>query len=94
VLDRGCQLSMDGRSAWRDNVFIEGLWRSVKYECVYLKTYDGERRTLRHRPLYGLVQYSQGAFATQWRHAPTGLSGLGGKTGGGRIARNPWCAPS
>ncbi len=41
VLDRGCQLSMDGRGAWRDNVFVERLWRSVKYECVYLKAYDG-----------------------------------------------------
>jgi putative transposase len=41
VLDRDCQLSMDGRGAWRDNVFIERLWRSVKYECVYLKAYDG-----------------------------------------------------
>jgi putative transposase len=41
VLTRGCQLSMDGRGAWRDNVFIERLWRSVKYECVYLKAYDG-----------------------------------------------------
>jgi putative transposase len=40
VLARGCQLSMDGRGAWRDNVFIERLWRSVKYECVYLKAYD------------------------------------------------------
>src|SRR5271154_660857 len=41
VLDRGSKLSMDGRGAWRDNVFIERLWRSVKYECVYLKAYDG-----------------------------------------------------
>ena len=40
VLDRGCKLSMDGRGAWRDNVFVEHLWRSVKYECVYLKAYD------------------------------------------------------
>ena len=40
VLDRGCQLSMDGRGAWRDNVFVERLWRSVKYERVYLKVYD------------------------------------------------------
>jgi putative transposase len=40
VLVRGCQLSMDGRGAWRDNVFVERLWRSVKYECVYLKAYD------------------------------------------------------
>jgi len=36
----GCKLSMDGRGAWRDNVFVERLWRSVKYERVYLKAYD------------------------------------------------------
>ena len=41
VLKRGCQLSMDGRGAWRDNVFVERLWRSVKYECIYLKAYEG-----------------------------------------------------
>jgi putative transposase len=41
VHERGCKLSMDGRGAWRDNVFVERLWRSVKYECVYLKAYDG-----------------------------------------------------
>ena len=40
VLDKGCKLSMDGRGAWRDNVFVERLWRSVKYERVYLKAYD------------------------------------------------------
>lgn len=40
VLDEGCKLSMDGRGAWRDNVFVERLWRSVKYERVYLKAYD------------------------------------------------------
>ena len=40
VLDRGCQLSMDGRGAWRDNVFVERLRRSVKYGRVYLKAYD------------------------------------------------------
>jgi putative transposase len=40
VLEQRCQLSMDGRGAWRDNVFVERLWRSVKYERVYLKAYD------------------------------------------------------
>ncbi len=39
VLTKGCKLSMDGRGAWRDNVFVERLWRSVKYERVYLKAY-------------------------------------------------------
>ena len=33
-------ISMDGRGSWRDNVFVERLWRSVKYEEVYLKAYD------------------------------------------------------
>ena len=33
---------MDGKGAWRDNVFIERLWRSLKYECVYLHEFaDG-----------------------------------------------------
>ena len=40
VHDRGCKLSMDGRGSWRDNVFVERLWRSVKYEEVYLNAYD------------------------------------------------------
>ena len=40
VLKARCKLSMDGRGAWRDNVFVERLWRSVKYERVYLKAYD------------------------------------------------------
>ena len=31
---------MDGKGAWRDNVFVERLWRSVKYEEVYLSAYD------------------------------------------------------
>ena len=40
-------ISMDGKGAWRDNVFVERLWRSVKYEEVYLRAYDSvsEART-------------------------------------------------
>ena len=39
-------ISMDGKGAWRDNVFVERLWKSVKYEEVYLRAYDtvGEAR--------------------------------------------------
>ena len=41
VLDgREISISMDGKGAWRDNVFVERLWRSVKYEEVYLKAYQ------------------------------------------------------
>jgi len=36
----GIRISMDGRGRWLDNVFVERLWRSVKYEDVYLKAYD------------------------------------------------------
>jgi putative transposase len=40
VLSRGCQMSMDGRGAWRDNVFVERFWRTIKYDEIYLKAYD------------------------------------------------------
>jgi putative transposase len=38
--NNGIAISMDGRDQWRDNVFVERLWRSVKYEEVYLKAYE------------------------------------------------------
>ena len=40
LLRNGTAISMDGKGAWRDNVFVERLWRSVKYEEVYLRAYD------------------------------------------------------
>ena len=39
LIENGIAISMDGKGAWRDNVFVERLWRSVKYEEVYLKAY-------------------------------------------------------
>ncbi len=46
LLENTIAISMDGRGSWRDNVFVERLWRSVKYEEVYLRAYDtvGEAR--------------------------------------------------
>ena len=38
--DQGIQISMDGRGCWRENVFVERLWRSLKYEEVYLHAYE------------------------------------------------------
>ena len=38
--DAGVRISMDGRGRWMDNVFIERLWRSLKYECVYLNEFE------------------------------------------------------
>ncbi|WP_436407794.1 IS3 family transposase [Burkholderia orbicola] len=40
VLGRGVRLSMDGKGAWRDNVFVERVWRSIKYEEIYLRAYE------------------------------------------------------
>src|SRR5258708_2794609 len=46
LASKGIAISMDGKGAWRDNVFVERLWRSVKYEEVYLRAYEtvGEAR--------------------------------------------------
>ena len=38
--DANVRISMDGRARWMDNVFIERLWRSLKYECVYLHAFE------------------------------------------------------
>jgi len=46
LIKHDIKISMDGKGAWRDNVFVERLWKSVKYEEVYLRAYDsvGEAR--------------------------------------------------
>lgn len=38
--EHSIQVSMDGKGCWRDNVFVERLWRTIKYDEVYLKAYD------------------------------------------------------
>jgi putative transposase len=40
LIGNGIKISMDGKGAWRDNVFVERIWKSVKYEEVYLHAYD------------------------------------------------------
>jgi putative transposase len=47
LIKNGIAISVDGKDAWRDNVVVERLWRSVKYEEVYLRAYDSvsEART-------------------------------------------------
>jgi putative transposase len=47
LLNQGVSISMDGKGSWRDNVFVERIWKSVKYEEVYLKAYAsvGEARS-------------------------------------------------
>jgi len=45
VKQAGAQVSMDGKGRWVDNVFIERLWRSLKYECVYLHAWETGSQT-------------------------------------------------
>jgi putative transposase len=40
LMQNGIAISMDGKGAWRDNVFVERLWKTIKYEEVYLHAYD------------------------------------------------------
>jgi putative transposase len=65
----GVKISMDGKGRWMDNVFVERLWRSLKYEEVYLKAYDnvGEAR----EGIGDWIKY----YNTQRRH-----QGLGRRT--------------
>ena len=67
--DAGVRISMDGRGRWMDNVFIERLWRSMKYECVYLHAFEtgSELRA-------GLAKW------VSYYNAERPHSGLGGRT--------------
>ena len=49
---RGIRISMDGKGRWMDNVFIERLWKSVKYEEVYLKAYNSIAEARRELGVY------------------------------------------
>ena len=59
---KGIHISMDGKGRWVDNVFVERLWRSVKYEEVYLRAYETPA-ALR----VGLTHYF-GFYTTERRH--------------------------
>lgn len=67
--EAGARISMDGRGRWMDNVFIERLWRSMKYECVYLHAFEtgSELRA-------GLTRW------VNYYNADRPHSGLGGRT--------------
>lgn len=69
VLSNGVKLSMDGRGAWRDNVFVERVWRTIKYERVYLQA-------------YGSVSEARNDIAQyiDWYNNERGHSSIEGKT--------------
>jgi putative transposase len=69
VLHNGVKFSMDGRGAWRDNVFVERVWRTIKYERVYLRGYDSVSVARKD-----IAQY------IDWYNAERGHSSIGDKT--------------
>jgi putative transposase len=64
VKAKGCQISMDGKGAWRDNVFIERFWRTVKYERVYLTVYETVLEAKRD-----IAQFIDERYNTQRAHS-------------------------
>ena len=62
----GIQISMDGRGRALDNVFVERLWRTFKYEEVYLKDYETPREAMQ-----GLATFSV-RYNERWQHQALG----------------------
>ena len=58
LLDNGIIISMDGKGRWLDNVAIERFWRSIKYEDIYLKSYETVRDLARGIKSY-ILRYNQ-----------------------------------
>ena len=50
--EHGVKISMDGKGRYRDNIFVERLWRTVKYEEVYLKAYTSASEARRELGAY------------------------------------------
>ena len=59
LIEAGARISMDGRGRWMDNVFIERLWRSLKYECIYLHAFETGSET--HSGIGRWVTYYNGS---------------------------------
>ena len=67
--DAGVKISMDGKGCWIDNVFIERLWRSLKYECIYLHDFETGAGGLGRNPLVDeLLQRGTGALVSRRPH--------------------------
>jgi len=50
--NHGIRISMDGRGCYRDNIFVERLWRSVKYECLYIRAFENGKTLQQGRKQY------------------------------------------
>ena len=63
--DAGIQISMDGKGRWMDNVMIERLWRSLKYEGVYLPRFEADSE-VRQGLKAGSTSTTPGALTPVW----------------------------
>jgi putative transposase len=81
----GIKISMDGRGRALDNIFIERLWRSVKYEDIYLNKYGNMTELLRGLRIYFLF-YNQERFHQSLNNETPNKVYLAGTGGGAKIA--------
>ena len=62
--EAGVRISMDGQGSWRDNIYVERLWRSLKYEDIYLRSYENVRElkkgVQRYLNFYNRKRFHQG----------------------------------
>ena len=71
VLERhSIDISMDGKGAWRDNVFVERLWRTVKYEEVYLRAYESVTDARKSLGLYFAFYNGERPHSSLGRRTP------------------------
>ena len=74
LTEAGIRISMDGKGRWMDNVFIERLWRSLKYECVHLSEFaTGAQGPDRHRLVDGLLRPAPAPLGAQRPDAGRGV---------------------
>jgi putative transposase len=99
LMDAEIAISMDGKGAWRDNVFVERLWRTIKYEEVYLRAYVG----VAHWCTLGRADASRGGVASanpsacrdgQRRSPGEGPRETRRAAGAGRTGRTTGCRAS
>jgi len=70
LTEAGIKISMDGKGAWRDNVFVERLWRTIKYAEVYLKAYENVPQARREIGKYITFYNTKRPHSSLDRHTP------------------------
>ena len=73
LLEQGIQVSMDGKGRYLDNIFVERLWRSLKYEEVYLNAYQNGTEARNRIAASGLLQLGTSASSFRLSYARSGV---------------------